>query len=79
MIENDNQMDATLERISHFAKVQASIRKTASSSQFESMSSGYLSEIKKMHDELIEYLSRRDGSGDQDSAVETGAHTDSLR
>ena len=71
MIENENELDATLQRICHLARVQAGIRKTATPTQFESMSAGYRSEIKKMYLQVLDYLSRQDGQGGAARAVES--------
>jgi hypothetical protein len=79
MIENDNQLEATLERICHLAKIQAGIRQTATPTQFESMSSGYLSELKKMSEEVVQYLSRQDRRSPQARAAVSRDETHAAR
>ena len=60
MIQNDCELDATLQRFCRVAKIQSGIRKTATPTQFESMSNGYLSEMGRMYDEVVRYLGRQD-------------------
>lgn len=58
MINNDTELQATQERILLFERTLAEARKTYSSSNYQAMAEGYLSEIDKMRAEIREYLSR---------------------
>ena len=71
MIKNDHQLEATLKRLCQLARIQAGIRTTATPTQFESMSAGYLSEIQKMYQEIIDYIGHPDERVDDAWTVET--------
>lgn len=58
MIQNDQELKVTQERIAFFYQVLADLRVNASPKQFELMSSGYSEEIKKMQEEILDYLTR---------------------
>ena len=57
MIQNDHQLQAMQKRIRLFEDVLKEARKTYLSEDYEAMSQGYLSEIKKMQEEIRVYLS----------------------
>jgi hypothetical protein len=58
MINNDTELQAAQERILLFERTLAEARKTYSSSNYEAMAEGYLTEIDKMRAEIRHYLSR---------------------
>lgn len=58
MIENDQQLKATQDRILYFEGLVSQFRVTTSPPEFELMSGGYLAEIERMHEEVIQYLKR---------------------
>lgn len=59
MIQNDIELQCTLERIAWFCNVVKQMRVTEMNLQnFRSMSGGFLAEIEKMNKEVIEYLKR---------------------
>ena len=57
MIQSDQELRATQERMTYFAGLVAQFRVTTSPAEFELMASGYLAEIEKMHAEVMAYLS----------------------
>lgn len=58
MIANDNQLKATLERISWFQQQVAHLRKTEKNPvNYRAASSGFLAEIDRMQLEVRKYLS----------------------
>lgn len=56
MIQNDQELEVTQERIAYFYRLVAQLRVTTQPENFNSMAGGYLSEIQQMHDEVLEYL-----------------------
>lgn len=58
MIQNDNELQATQERILLFERILAEARKTYSASNYQAMAEGYLSEIDRLRAEIRDYLSR---------------------
>jgi hypothetical protein len=58
MITNDTELDVTRKRIAYFEDLLARLRVGADAESFPSMASGYRSEIEKMHQEVLEYLTR---------------------
>ena len=56
MIQNDQELHASQERISYFYQVLAQMRVTETGANFPLLASGYLAEVKKMHAEVMEYL-----------------------
>ena len=58
MIRNDQELQGSQERIAYFCQVVAQMRVTETAENFPSLASGFLSEIEKMHAEIMEYLSR---------------------
>ena len=57
MIQNDKELECTLERIAYFGRLVAQMRVTEPPENFYSMSGGFLAEIEKMNTEVHEYLS----------------------
>ena len=58
MIHNDQEMKATEERIAYFHRLLAQLRVTASPQEFPAVASGYRSEIARMQEEVLDYLTR---------------------
>jgi hypothetical protein len=58
VIQNDQELRATQERITYFEGLVAQFRVTTSPAEFALMASGYLAEIEKMHTAVMEYLRR---------------------
>lgn len=58
MIQNDNQLQTTQERILLFERILAEARKTYSASNYPAMAEGYLSEIDRLRAEIRDYLSQ---------------------
>jgi hypothetical protein len=56
MIQNDQEMMVTQERIIKFQRMLAQLRVTATAEEFSSVASGYRAELIKMQDEILEYL-----------------------
>lgn len=57
MIQNDNELKATQERILMFERILAEARKTYSESNYKAMAEGYLVEVDQMQAEIRDYLS----------------------
>lgn len=58
MIANDNELQATLDRIAHFQAQVAHLRRVeVNPTNFHTAASGYLAEIDRMQLEAREYLS----------------------
>lgn len=58
MIQNEIELEVTQERINHFWKMIAAIRKTEKNpGNYRSSAGGFLAEIDKMNREVREYLS----------------------
>jgi hypothetical protein len=58
MIDNDQELDATLERIRHFQAQVAHLRKMETDPvNYHLAASGFLAEIDRMQREVREYLS----------------------
>ena len=58
MIQNDQELKATQERIAYFEGLVAQFRVTTAAAEFELMAGSYLSEVEKMNAEILEYLRR---------------------
>jgi hypothetical protein len=56
MIQNDLELKCTQERIAWFEGLVAQFRVSVPPENFPAMAEGYLAEIEKMHDEVMEYL-----------------------
>lgn len=58
MIHNDQELEATQERIKYFYNLLGQLRVTAKPEEFSAVASGYRTEIARMQDEVLEYLTR---------------------
>jgi hypothetical protein len=58
MIHNDQEVEATQERIAYFQRVLAQLRITATPEEFPAVASGYRAEIVRMQEEVLAYLVR---------------------
>ncbi len=58
MIHNDQEMEATQERIAYFQRLLAQLRVSATREEFPAVASGYRTEIARMQDEVLDYLTR---------------------
>ena len=58
MIYNDQEMEATQERIAYFQRLLAQLRVTAKPEEFTAVASGYRAEIQRMQKEILDYLMR---------------------
>jgi hypothetical protein len=58
MIHDDQELQATQERIAYFQRVLAQLRVTATPEEFPLVASGYRAEIVRMQDEVLGYLTR---------------------
>jgi hypothetical protein len=58
MINNDIELEGTLERINHFRQIVMNIRKTEKNPEnYRASAGGFLAEIDRMNFEVREYLS----------------------
>ena len=58
MIHNDQELQATQERIAYFQRLLAQLRVTATPAEFPLVASGYRAEVVRMQDEVLTYLTR---------------------
>jgi hypothetical protein len=58
LIQNDQELEGTQERIAYFQRLLAQLRVTATPDEFPLVASGYRSEIEQMQAEVLEYLTR---------------------
>ena len=58
MIHNDKEFKASQQRIAYFQNLLLQLRVKATPEEFSLVSSGYRSEIEKMQEEVLEYLTR---------------------
>lgn len=58
MIQNDEELAVTQERIAYFQRLLAQLRVTATPEEFPAVASGYRTEIVRMQDEILAYLTR---------------------
>ena len=58
MIQNDMELKCTQKRIAWFEGLVAQFRVSVEPENFPAMAEGYLAEIEKMHNEVMEYLKR---------------------
>ena len=58
MIQNDQELAVTQERIAYFERLLAQLRVTAQPHEFSAVASGYRAEIERMHQEVLDYLTR---------------------
>ncbi|MCI0691551.1 hypothetical protein L0337_06030 [candidate division KSB1 bacterium] len=58
MIHNDQEMEATHERIAYFQRLLAQLRVTARPEEFPMVASAYRVEIQRMQKEILDYLTQ---------------------
>ena len=58
MIKNDQKLKTTQERIAYFQEILLQLRVKATPEEFPLVSSGYRSELVKMQEEVLSYLTR---------------------
>ena len=58
MIQNDQELATTQERIAYFERLLAKLRVSSRPSEFPLVASGYRAEIERMHQEVLNYLTR---------------------
>ena len=58
MIHNDKELKVSQQRIEYFQNLLLQLRVKATPEEFSLVSSGYRSEIEKMQEEVLEYLTR---------------------
>ena len=56
MINNDQELAVTRERIAKLERILEELRKTARSEEWPALSSGYRLEIERMQGEVLDYL-----------------------
>lgn len=56
MINNDQELHVTQERIAHFQRWLAKIRQTTRPQEFAAVTSSYRLEIERMQAEVLDYL-----------------------
>ncbi len=56
MIQNDQEMEVTHERIAYFQRLLAQLRVTAKPTEFRAVASGYRTEIQRMQKDILDYL-----------------------
>ena len=61
MIQNDKELKVSQERIAYFQDLLLQLRVKATPEEFALISTGYRTEILKMQDEVLEYLTRHSG------------------
>ncbi len=58
MINNDKELKVSQERIAYFQDLLLQLRVKATPEEFSLISTGYRTEILKMQDEVLKYLTR---------------------
>lgn len=58
MIQNDQELDVTRERIAYFERLLRQLRVTARAEEFPAVASGYRTEIERMQEDVLNYLTR---------------------
>jgi uncharacterized membrane protein (DUF106 family) len=58
MIGNEQELEATRQRIEQFQRWLTQVRQRAAPEEFDAMSSGYRLEIERMQAEMMDYLLR---------------------
>jgi hypothetical protein len=58
MIHNDQELQATQERIAYFQRLLSQLRVTATPAEFPLVASGYRAEVVRMQDEVLAYLTQ---------------------
>jgi len=61
VIEDDQEMEATHERIAYFQRLLAQLRVTARPEEFPMVAGGYRAEIQRMQKEILDYLTQHAG------------------
>lgn len=56
MIQNDQELQTTQDRILEFQRILAQLRVTARPEEFLSVTGGYLHELERMQDDVLRYL-----------------------
>ena len=68
MIQNDQELAATQERIAYFQRLLAQLRVTATREEFPAVASGYRAEIVRMQEDALEYLTRHASAASSEKA-----------
>jgi hypothetical protein len=58
LIQNDQELEGTQDRIAYFQRLLAQLRVTATPEEFPLVASGYRAEIERMQAEVLDYLTR---------------------
>jgi hypothetical protein len=58
LIQNDQELEGTQDRIAYFQRLLAQLRVTATPEEFPFVASGYRAEIERMQAEVLDYLTR---------------------
>lgn len=58
MIQDDNELTVTQERISYFLNLLRQLRRTSRPEEFPLVASGYRSEVEQMQRDVLHYLTR---------------------
>jgi hypothetical protein len=58
VIQGDQELQTTQERIAYFQRVLAQLRVTARPDQFPAKAGGYVAEIERTQEEVMAYLTR---------------------
>mgnify|MGYP000310910724 CR=1 FL=1 len=58
MIRNDQELEATQQRLAYFQGLLAQLRVTATPAEFPLVAGAYRAEIVRMQDEVLAYLTR---------------------
>jgi hypothetical protein len=61
LIQNDQELAGTQERIAYFQRLLAQLRVTATPEEFAYVASGYRAEIERMQAAVLDYLTRHPG------------------
>ena len=69
MINDDQELKATQERIARFQRWLAQMRQTARAGEFEAAAAGYRLEIERMQAEVLDYLLRPTAAHQQPQAA----------
>lgn len=58
MIQNEQELQTTQERIAYFQRLLLQLRKTARPAEFQAVNSGYRLEVERMQAQVLDYLTR---------------------
>jgi hypothetical protein len=58
MIQNDEELSATQDRISYFLRLLGQLRRTATPEEFPLVAGGYRAEVERMQREVLDYLTQ---------------------